>query len=138
MTFFVVVVAAGILLAWIAHSLSWIQQRHEMLAVHNELLASDGLTAENYYSEDGREVVSAPWHIRLLGEHGYADIWVAFRDDFRFRLTNNVGPDDEDKRLTHQEREFLARVRELFPEATVRPWIGNVPILDHGVFEVRR
>ena len=84
---------------FLAYYLNWRYERRAAI--------EDGWIAEvhNYWTPDD-PYIAAPSLLGLFGEHGYS------------RLTVILGSDDDPR---------LSAAASLFPEASLRPWVGEIP-----------
>lgn len=89
-----------LLSVWLGAQLNWIRDRHQVT-----FQGRPGGRYDYFWALDGRTGRHAPWRIRVLGERPIYSVGISVHD-----------PDQ----LRPHERDELARLGELFPEADVK------------------
>ena len=106
-TLFVVVTVVCV---WLGYGLRWLSQRRAHISMPNIRSGT-----ESYFL---KPAPSTPFPLKLFGEKAYSYVILDVVDSKRVNSDDNlVGI--EDTRLTTVEREELARIQGLFPEATI-------------------
>jgi len=113
-TVFLLVTVSAVITWWVVYNLDCINQRRSFLSVSG-----------NAASWQPGSAPSAPWPLGWLGERGYSEVSVRVENQEGARLTQALWPDKmdsstEDKHLSSADREKLAHVKQLFPEAKIR------------------
>lgn len=110
-TVFIVVAIFAVPCGWFAYQLSWLRERHAVLARPD---------VESYYIGFGTPSRSAPWPLRMFGEAPYLSVTIVIVDPDRTANEEGERVARDDARLTPCEREYLGQIHRLFPEAETR------------------
>jgi hypothetical protein len=113
-TLFVLVTISCLLMWWVRVNLKWIERRREFSA-------GDG----NVVGWRVGEAPAAPWPLWLFGERGYSEAGIRVEnqeaaDKTRMKWPEQWDAQEQDPYLTDLQREKLAELKRLFPEAKVR------------------